>query len=393
MEQMTQMVIPAATQTPKATVKVDAKTGKVQSNSEVTNSSFKEVMSELSTKTQADIKNMSLSEYEELLAQIIALLGSTSDAQTQQILASLGLESTETATTEGMPLLSFMNFESVGSENSANLEKLLEALKNLQQNLQTAQTAQNSTVPQETKQALEILQNALTQNVQKDTQSTQSAKSNFDALLTALKLQTGETNTQEQKVVPTVTAEQLQQSADNMATQGDLQAKIGNSVILPPTTQSTADTETAKSIFTQVMSNLTQNITNGKNEFTVKLSPEGLGELTVKLVETSGGMNISILASSAETARLLTGEIANLRAALQPYQSEQNTIIVAETQESEADLFNSTNEFNNQRSTHEFLQRQNMQEQGMTLIPDLTEADTLYLGGNIPLSGMLSARV
>ncbi len=66
----------------------------------------------------------------------------------------------------------------------------------------------------------------------------------------------------------------------------------------------------------QVFDGIGENISQGKNEFSIKLRPEGLGEVIVKLVQDGGKTVLSLTASSARTAALLSSNMADLQTAL-----------------------------------------------------------------------------
>ncbi len=66
----------------------------------------------------------------------------------------------------------------------------------------------------------------------------------------------------------------------------------------------------------QVFDGIGENIGQGKNEFSIKLRPEGLGEVIVKLVQDGGKTVLSLTASSAKTAALLSSNLADLQTAL-----------------------------------------------------------------------------
>lgn len=68
----------------------------------------------------------------------------------------------------------------------------------------------------------------------------------------------------------------------------------------------------------QVQNEIKKNLKLGKNEFTVKLKPEGIGEIVVKLSEDKNSVSLRIFAASAETAKLITSEVASLQEALKP---------------------------------------------------------------------------
>lgn len=84
----------------------------------------------------------------------------------------------------------------------------------------------------------------------------------------------------------------------------------------------------APQLVQQIQTGITANLAEGKTEFTMKLTPEGLGELTVKLVEDAGKTVLHITASSVQTQKLLTSEIDNLRTVMRPYQVEVEPVTV-----------------------------------------------------------------
>lgn len=84
----------------------------------------------------------------------------------------------------------------------------------------------------------------------------------------------------------------------------------------------------AANFLKQVQDGLMANLSQGPNsEFVLKLKPEGLGELTVKLLETAGKMTLSIAASNVETQRMLEAQLSSLREAMKPYEVEVAPII------------------------------------------------------------------
>lgn len=73
----------------------------------------------------------------------------------------------------------------------------------------------------------------------------------------------------------------------------------------------------------QLLKGVEENLKNGKSEFTVKLKPEGLGEIIVKLVQNDGGkMLMSMTASSAKTAELLNSNLSSLQNSLNQHNVE-----------------------------------------------------------------------
>ena len=81
-------------------------------------------------------------------------------------------------------------------------------------------------------------------------------------------------------------------------------------------------------IAAQVKEGISQN--QDKNEFTIKLTPEGLGEIVVKLSEESDKISLSIFTSNSQVAKLISDEVRNLQNALRPYNAEVNNIVVAQ---------------------------------------------------------------
>ncbi|MEG0035535.1 MAG: flagellar hook-length control protein FliK, partial [Oscillospiraceae bacterium] len=77
----------------------------------------------------------------------------------------------------------------------------------------------------------------------------------------------------------------------------------------------------------QLSTGIKQSLALGKNEFVLKLKPESLGEITVKLVEEAGKTTLSITTASAHTAKLLNGELAALREAVAPMHVEVNEVV------------------------------------------------------------------
>ena len=74
----------------------------------------------------------------------------------------------------------------------------------------------------------------------------------------------------------------------------------------------------AEEILAQVKTGLTTGVESGKKEFVIKLKPEGLGEITVRLTEVGSRMSLSITASNTQTQRLISGEMAGLREVMRP---------------------------------------------------------------------------
>jgi|GEM_PF-2424015 len=64
----------------------------------------------------------------------------------------------------------------------------------------------------------------------------------------------------------------------------------------------------------------------GKKEFVIRLSPEGLGEITVKISENNGKLSLSMVTSKPETEKLVSRHLEALKEALRPYQTEIQSV-------------------------------------------------------------------
>lgn len=67
-------------------------------------------------------------------------------------------------------------------------------------------------------------------------------------------------------------------------------------------------------------------VITGKNEFMIRLKPEGLGEITVKISENSGKFSLSMVTSNHETEQLVSRHLEALKDALRPYQTEIQSV-------------------------------------------------------------------
>jgi len=126
----------------------------------------------------------------------------------------------------------------------------------------------------------------------------------------------------------------------------------------------------------QVSSGVLEKLTEGKSEFTIKLKPESLGEITVKLIEESGKMTLRIEAASSETAKLINNDLSALREAVRPMQVEVHEAVTPAPDTSQTNFqqfsMGGQQQFSNNQSYH----------QGQTasyayeFSPDADEAET-----------------
>ncbi len=97
----------------------------------------------------------------------------------------------------------------------------------------------------------------------------------------------------------------------------------------------------------QVYKGISENLERGRSEFTVKLRPEGLGEILVKLVSDEGGKAVlTLVASSEKTAELLNRDLASLQTSLNQHnvEIENNSVKTAETVMNAQTAFDQYNE-------------------------------------------------
>lgn len=132
--------------------------------------------------------------------------------------------------------------------------------------------------------------------------------------------------------------------------------------------------------------NISEQITDGvkanlnleKSEFTVKLNPESLGEVTIKLAEEGGKMVVNITAATESTAKLLNSDLTALRDSLGSLNLEIREVTV----EAPESIEESIAEFN--MTSQQFSDRQrafNNQQQDDT--PYYAHSDGAYMSEEI----------
>ncbi len=124
----------------------------------------------------------------------------------------------------------------------------------------------------------------------------------------------------------------------------------------------------------QIFTGLSKNLAAKKSEFVIKLMPEGLGEVTVRLLEKEGKTTLRIITASSETARLINNDLHVLRDALRPIQVEVHEAVPETRSDSEAGgyqqqfaQFGQFNQFSRQGNQSEYnggAQRQAAIEEG-----------------------------
>ncbi len=92
----------------------------------------------------------------------------------------------------------------------------------------------------------------------------------------------------------------------------------------------------AQEIAKQLKTGILENLSRGKNEFLVRLKPEGLGEIMVRFSENKDKITLSILTHDTQTARMISGEVAALQNALKPLNAEVQEITTVSANEQAA---------------------------------------------------------
>lgn len=80
------------------------------------------------------------------------------------------------------------------------------------------------------------------------------------------------------------------------------------------------------SLLHQVKTGIERGMQKDLQQFTIKLKPEGMGEILVRMVLAGGKISMSIGVSNIETQRLLNSEMLNLKEMLQPLNAEVSEV-------------------------------------------------------------------
>ena len=87
------------------------------------------------------------------------------------------------------------------------------------------------------------------------------------------------------------------------------------------------DTVMEQEISSQTFYALDDGIINDKKEFVIKLSPDGLGDITVKLIKSDDAVLVKMIASNEKTAQLLNRDIGILHNMLSSHNAEIQPVI------------------------------------------------------------------
>lgn len=169
---------------------------------------------------------------------------------------------------------------------------------------------------------------------------------------------------------------QLASARSTLRTQsGDSDAAAPAAIQPHPPAPSASLTQKAEQIaaeprlLDQLKTGLKEHLPTDKSEFTMKLKPESLGEITVKLTEKAGKTTLTIITASAQTAKLINADLSALREAVRPMQVEVREAIPQQTESPQAQM----HQFDMSGQQHLFQQQQQQQH-----------SDSRYHGASFP---------
>lgn len=108
----------------------------------------------------------------------------------------------------------------------------------------------------------------------------------------------------------------VQQLTQQLSSFNEKLHNLGVTLKAEATAASTVPTAQQTSPSEQVATGVLNAYSDGKMEFTMKLKPETLGELTVKMVMNDGKITMNIITGNQQTAKLIESQIPELRASL-----------------------------------------------------------------------------
>lgn len=123
-------------------------------------------------------------------------------------------------------------------------------------------------------------------------------------------------------------------------------------------------------VLDQLKTGITENLAKGSSEFTMKLKPEALGEITVKLIRTADKTTLSITAASSQTTKLINNELEALREAVRPMQVEVREAVHQTSQPSgqmQQQFSQTSQQFSDHRRAFAW---QNSQSQNRGILPE-----------------------
>lgn len=125
--------------------------------------------------------------------------------------------------------------------------------------------------------------------------------------------------------------EELQKYVDEQvfANPGELAARrVSGSYEVGETKQP----EAPQPVMEQLRTGMEQGVSRNLDSFTIRLKPEGLGEILIHLEHAGGRIAMSIGVTNAETQKMLTSEMMNLKEMLKPLNAEVKEIYQSQTE-------------------------------------------------------------
>lgn len=164
----------------------------------------------------------------------------------------------------------------------------------------------------------------------------------------AQKLLTQEADRKQREIGETVPdVEHLQKAVDN----GTFASRLAGSE------RALEQPVDGKDVLNQVATGLEKNLPLEKGEFVIKLKPDGLGEITVRLTEADGKIALNILTTSTQVTKLLGQELSALQQSLRPYHAEVQTITTVPTAAETASYHGMNSEFGGHQHQQAFEQQ------------------------------------
>ncbi len=299
-------------------------------------------------------------------------------AQFESLLAQLAANPTGSAAAKA-PVVNTASVQMLAGESTVDTKAQLESTVDTNMQPKAAQSVMPTVAAETQEQQAKTPQgmaNALNAQIAakpQDEQAVANGKIAFEAA--AAKLRSASPHTQEEQetqAVPSVKAQDAatEKPAEKSAkpdesTVNSLQKPMYEQrAIEAPSPVKQAEVADKADVMRQITSGAMENAKAGKQDFVMKLTPEGMGEITVKLAEASGKITMQITASNANVQKMLSAEIEHLREAMRPYHVEVREIM--SQQSNHFDLGSGNPNANSQQFTNQFTFGQNQNSQRHT---------------------------
>lgn len=253
----------------------------------------------------------------EMLEEISALQTQQPE-MVQQIFAQLGMENQQAVLSEGLEVPQTAVPLDVAVLDSGVVKEQTQL--NQQGNLFSEISKSLSEVQQKETETFVTLQNVGMEASQQDTQTQEFELSRSFRDAVALVKQQAQQKQQDSSEAELLDVDALQMHANAQRPQLEGQVKMQQ-------VQANSN-EQPVDLAKQISEKMLLHLEKGEREFTMKLNPESLGEITVKLLQKDGKMTLSIAAASETTVKLLNGEMEALRMAVRPMQVEVRQAVV-----------------------------------------------------------------